>query len=165
MFRRTHPLTKEVSELNAPGYVIHLQRKVFCFYCRLFSAENELVSGFHESKTAASRIEVLKKSVSHRSLDVAFVQTSVQESIDKDQEIAIRSAACHWKSNLQLALDLILYCTEYGLPLPGYDEKFGSATNGSFIGLLELIAEYDSFLVSHIAIQANLGSERSSYLS
>jgi len=58
-----------------------------------------------------------------------------------------------------------LYCTERGLPLRGHEEKFSSPTNGNFMGLLELIAKYDSFLASHIAKQGKAGSGRSSYLS
>jgi len=66
----------------------------------------------------------------HRTSDIAFVQRSfVQECIDKDHEIAIRSAACHWRSILQRALDLILYCTKRGLPLRGMG-GFGAAVSG-----------------------------------
>jgi len=75
------------------------------------------------------------------------------------------SASCYWKSILQRALDVILYCSGRGLPLRGHDEKFACATNGNFMGLLELIAKYDSFLASHIAKQGKPGSGRSSYLS
>jgi len=102
----------------------------------------------------------------HRPIDIAFVQrSSVQECIDKHHETAIRSAACHWRSILQRGLDLILYCTERGLPLHCHDEKFGSATNGNFMELLELTAKCDLFSVSHIAKEDNPGSGRSSYLS
>jgi len=92
------------------------------------------------------RMEVLEKSITNRTSAIAFAQRySVHECIDKHQEIAIRSATGYWKSILQRALDVILYCTERGLPLRGHEGKFGSATNGNFMGLLELIAKYDSF--------------------
>jgi len=91
-------------------------------------------------------MEVLEKSITNRTSAIAFAQRySVHECIDKHQEIAIRSATGYWKSILQRALDVILYCTERGLPLRGHEGKFGSATNGNFMGLLELIAKYDSF--------------------
>lgn len=37
------------------------------------------------------------------------------------------------------------------IPLCGHDEKFGSHRNGKYMMLLEVIAQFDSFLASHIA--------------
>jgi len=85
MFRRTHPSTKEVFERSWLCYS-PATGKAFCFYCRLFSAENEFVSGFHDWKNATARMEVHGKSVTHRTS--AFAQrSSVQECIEKHQEI------------------------------------------------------------------------------
>ena len=50
-------------------------------------------------------------------------------------------------------LELIQTETTYyrkGLAFRGYDEKFGSLHNGNFMGALELLAEFDSFLQEHI---------------
>lgn len=47
----------------------------------------------------------------------------------------------------------------------GSDEKFGSSHNGSYLMVLELIAEFDSLLACHIEKYGNKGSGHVSYLS
>ena len=41
----------------------------------------------------------------------------------------------------------------------------GSASNGNYLGMLELLAQYDDFLKQHIQNHANLGSGHTNYLS
>ena len=64
-------------------------------------------------------------------------------------------------------VETVKFLTERGLPFRGSDETFGSETNGNYLGILELIARFDSFLCEHIKIKKYGGSERgvTSYLS
>ena len=41
----------------------------------------------------------------------------------------------------------------------------GSVANGNYLGMLELLAQYDDFLKQHIQKHANLGSGHTNYLS
>ena len=41
----------------------------------------------------------------------------------------------------------------------------GSAANGNYLGILELLAQYDDFLKQHIQKHAHLGSGHTNYLS
>ncbi|XP_020298432.1 uncharacterized protein LOC109862722, partial [Pseudomyrmex gracilis] len=52
-----------------------------------------------------------------------------------------------------------------GLSFRGTDEKFGSLTNGNYMGLFELLAEYDPFLKVHIETNSDKGRGSVSYLS
>lgn len=52
-----------------------------------------------------------------------------------------------------------------GLPFRGSEEIFGSNFNGNFMMCLELIAEFDPFLATHIAQRGNPGKGNTSYLS
>ena len=54
---------------------------------------------------------------------------------------------------------------ERRLAFRGADKIVGSPTNGNFLGILELIAEYDKFLAKHISLHANKGSGHTNYLS
>ena len=58
-------------------------------------------------------------------------------------------------------------CTlaERGLPFRGDNERFGSPNNGNYLGLLELVAKFDPFLLAHINRYGNSGSGNPSYLS
>ena len=57
-------------------------------------------------------------------------------------------------------------CTlaERGVPFRGNNEQFGSPNNGNYLGLLELVAKFDPFLLAHINRHGNSGSENPSYL-
>jgi len=70
--------------------------------------------------------------------------------------VTIDSAAC-------FRCNLVLHWTWTSLARPR--RTFGSATNGHFMELLQLIAKCDPFLASHIVKQCNTGSGWSSYLS
>ena len=54
---------------------------------------------------------------------------------------------------------------ERGLAFRGSVESFGSHSNGNFLGLLELLAEFDPFLAAHIEQFGNCGKGTPSYLS
>ena len=54
---------------------------------------------------------------------------------------------------------------ERGLPIRGSNEIIGSGNNGNYLGILELISHFDSFLSQHIRQSANRGCGRSSNLS
>ncbi|XP_076812876.1 zinc finger MYM-type protein 1-like [Clavelina lepadiformis] len=52
-----------------------------------------------------------------------------------------------------------------GLAIRGADEIIGSPHNGNYLGIIELLAEYDTLLASHIRKYANCGKGHISYLS
>ncbi|CAH1103040.1 unnamed protein product [Psylliodes chrysocephalus] len=52
-----------------------------------------------------------------------------------------------------------------GLAFRGKSEKFGDPHNGNYFMILELLAEFDPFLASHIERFGNQGSGSTSYLS
>ena len=54
---------------------------------------------------------------------------------------------------------------EYGLAVRGDDESIGSPRNGNYLGMLEILAECDDFLMQHIQNHANRGSGHTNYLS
>jgi len=51
------------------------------------------------------------------------------------------------------------------LALRGDAESIGSPHNGNYLEMLELLAEYDDFLMQHIQNHANRGSVHTNYLS
>lgn len=52
-----------------------------------------------------------------------------------------------------------------GLAFHGSDQTFGSFYNESFLGSLELLAEYDLFLAKHSTTHGNRGKGSTCYLS
>lgn len=66
---------------------------------------------------------------------------------------------------LQRIVSVIKFITARGLALRGDDEIIGSSSNGNYLGILELLAEYDPFLATHMKEHANKGSGHVNYLS
>ncbi|XP_068200803.1 uncharacterized protein [Palaemon carinicauda] len=71
----------------------------------------------------------------------------------------------YWQAVLRWCVDVLKLLCERGLALRGKDEVIGSAHNGNYLGILELLSIYDSFLAAHIKKHANKGSGHTSYLS
>ena len=66
---------------------------------------------------------------------------------------------------LKRLISVITFSCERGSALRGENEILGSAANGNYLGMLELLAQYDDFLKQHIQKHANLGSSHTNYLS
>ena len=69
------------------------------------------------------------------------------------------------KAVLKRVVAVFKFLYERGLPLRGGNEVFGSPQNGDFLGLLELLAQFDNFLAEHIRRFSNSGRGVPSYLS
>lgn len=60
---------------------------------------------------------------------------------------------------------MIKFLSSRGLAFRGDTELLCSTRNGYYMGILELIAEYDPFISSHLAKYGNQGRGKPSYLS
>jgi len=58
-----------------------------------------------------------------------------------------------------------MFLCERGLPIRGDDEVIGSVHNGNYLGVMELLSKYDTFLAAHLHKHANKGSGNVNYLS
>ena len=70
-----------------------------------------------------------------------------------------------WNQVLQRVISTIKSIAERGLAFRGDNEIVGSPHNGNYLGILELLSEYDTFLSAHIKMHANKGGGHTSYLS
>ncbi len=52
---------------------------------------------------------------------------------------------------------VVKFLAEWGLAFRGSSEIFCRADNGKYMGILELISEFDPFLKSHIQMYGNAG--------
>jgi hypothetical protein len=76
-----------------------------------------------------------------------------------------QQAAKYWREVLKRVVSTVMFLSQRGLAFRGDDECFGSPTNGNFLGILELLAEYDPFLAQHIEKHGNQNSGHVNYLS
>lgn len=59
----------------------------------------------------------------------------------------------------------VTFFAENGLPLQGLRQTFGQPDNGNYLGILQLISQFDPFLQSHTDKFGNSGRRISAYLS
>ena len=60
---------------------------------------------------------------------------------------------------------VVTFRAERGLPIRGDVELIGSRHNGNFLGVIELIEEFDPFIAKHVEEFGNKGRGNPSYLS
>ena len=170
MFYRVHSKNGEVS-LRKWLIYSPTTGHLYCFACKLFSRDKDVGNlfagnGFNDWRHASRSLCGHENSECHRQAMVSLVMRGKTEGrIDTDLVKQYKSTIEYWKAVLQRILDVIKFLVSRGLPLRGKDEIFGSAHNGNYIGILELLAKYDVFLSQHISEYANKGRGHTSYLS
>jgi hypothetical protein len=134
--------------------------------CKLFSNSSTslLSDGFCDWRNIYL-VQSHENSVDHRTASVAYLTRKRGSTIDCQLAEQMNNKRQYWKNVLERVVAVIITMAEHGLPFRGDKETFGSPHNGKFLGLLELIAKFDPFLVNHIKEFGNKGSGVTSYLS
>lgn len=142
---------------------------VFCFACRLFGegdGQSLFESGYNDWKHATRRIAEHENSDSHRKAMFNYINRAAADGvIDSQLKKQFESQCNYWSEVLQRVVAVVKFLSERGLAFRGSSEIFGRADNGNYMGILELISEFDPFLKSHIQLYGNAGVGTPSYLS
>lgn len=93
------------------------------------------------------------------------IRVANKETLDRVLVEEIEKEKNYWREVLKRIVSTVKFLAVRGLAFRGTDEKFGSLSNGNFLGCLELLAEYDPFLAAHIERYGNSGRGKASYLS
>jgi len=137
---------------------------IYCAPCRLFGGKSVFATvGFSNWKKGEEKISLHENPINHKSC--VFKIGFAIRRIDKQLVLQVETETAYWKKVLTRAAAVVKSLCSRGLPLRGHDDKFGSTHSGNFIMSLELIAEFDAFLSSHITKYANIGKGSTSYLS
>lgn len=142
--------------------------KLFCFYCKLQNLSNSqfCTEGYYDWKNAATRLVQHEMSESHSQARRPFLTRLDQRSILECQlRKQIDDEKHYWREILKRLIAVIVHLCIRGKPFRGDNEILGSPHNGVYLGSLELIATFDSFLRTHIQKHGNAGRGNTSYLS
>ena len=149
-FTLLHPLTGESAEHIWLCYSPS-RGKVFCFACKLLSRiTSSFTQGFNDWKHADEKISSHKNSQQHR--EAMVMMCTRKKSIGRvDCHIIqeFENQRQYWRKMIERAVSVIAFLCEWGLPLRGKDEVIGSPSNGNYLGVMEVLAKYDSFLDQH----------------
>ncbi|KAK6186835.1 hypothetical protein SNE40_006103 [Patella caerulea] len=141
--------------------------KVYCLVCKLFGGIGALsADGFDDWKHAIRKLDEHERSPKHCTNIVAFSARSITAGrIDEELAKQADEIKLYWREVIKRCVSVIKFLSERGLSFRGSDENIGSPKNGNYLGLLEVLSQYDSFLAQHIQKHANKGTGHTSYLS
>lgn len=141
----------------------------FCFVCLLFSEKKDSPfssCGFNDWKHTQQRVAEHESSESHhRCMFVWASRTAEKGQIYNELREQFQTECNYWVSVLQRVVAVVKFLAERGLAFRGETHVFGQQNNGNYLGLLELISQFDPFLSDHIAHFGNAGRGTPSYLS
>jgi len=122
--------------------------------------------GFCDWKHASARLAEHETSKDHIAAVVSVARRGKELGIiEHDMIRQLTEVENYWRQVLKRVVSVITLLCERGLAFRGDNETIGSANNGNYLGLLELVAEYDDFLKQHMEKHGNRGSGHTSYLS
>ena len=142
---------------------------IFCFTCKLFSNNEENLfvrdgfSNWNKIDEIIGSHELSKVHVQYMRQWITYMQTSSR--IDKSLVDAMESEAKYWVKVPSRVVAVIKFLAGRGHSFRGTEDRFGSSNNANYLGVLELIAEFDPFLKDHIDTHAQKGRGNVSYLS
>jgi len=127
---------------------------------------NFATTGFSLWKKTEERITEHSNSLKHRNCMIKLKNHSkVNCRIDQQLVNQINNERLYWINVLKRVVAVVKSLASRGLPFRGHDSKIGSPHNGNFLMALELIAEFDSFLATHLSKHGNPGKGKTSYIS
>lgn len=141
--------------------------KVYCLVCKLFGGQGNLSrGGFNDWKHSKRAFEEHECSVNHCSNILTYARRSnILARLDERNIAEINERKNYWREVIKRCISVICFLAERGLALRGDDELIGSKHNGNYLGIIELLSEYDAFLAEHIQKHANKGRGHTNYLS
>ncbi|XP_042386310.1 uncharacterized protein LOC121977979, partial [Zingiber officinale] len=132
--------------------------KVFCFCCKLFSQKSITIQlaneGCRDWKNLSAKLKSHETSSEHiinmniwfdiemRLLKNKTIDQNLQEKINKEKE--------HWKNVLIRIIAIVKNLAKNNLAFRGTNEKIYQDNNGNFLGLIEMIAEFDPIIQEHL---------------
>lgn len=157
-------------EKSVRNYLIYseITGTVYCGPCRLFSLKISgalITEGFSDWKHP-EYISVHENSKLNIRTELTMKDRGcILSRIDKKLTDSVETEFKYWRSVLVRVVATVKTLSSRGLPFRGSSDKFGSPHNGNYMMALELIAEFNPFLASHIEKFGNVGKGNTSYLS
>lgn len=160
------------NEVKDRNWLVYSESKssVYCGPCLAFGPlenktqfENE---GFNDWKNAEHRVGKHENSARHKSSILSLkARSAIDGRIDNLLQLQTDEEITYWRNVLKRVVAVVKRLCSRGLAFRGKSEKFGDPHNGNYFMILELLAEFDPFLASHIGRFGNQGSGSTSYLS
>ncbi|CAN6678524.1 unnamed protein product [Malus baccata var. baccata] len=137
--------------------------KIFCFCCKLFktiTSKSELVKdGISDWRHLGVKLDKHEKSKEHLTNSRTWVELKSRltknQTIDKEFQMRIKKETNHWKQVMLRIIDVVKCLAIRNIAFRGINERPYEDSNGNFLGLLEMIAEFDPIMQEHFRLIEN----------
>ena len=132
--------------------------RVFCFGCKLFTKghrKGQLANeGFNDWIHLGSRLKEHETSPNHV-LSMATwyeLRSRLQkdQTIDKAAQRQLEKEKDHWRKVLFRIVCIVKFLAKHNLAFRGTNSKLYEDSNGNFLGLVEMLAEFDPIIQEHV---------------
>jgi len=132
--------------------------RVFCFGCKLFTKghrKGQLANeGFNDWIHLGSRLKEHETSPNHV-LSMATwyeLRSRLQkdQTIDKAAQRQLEKEKDHWRKVLFRIVCIVKFLAKHSLAFRGTNSKLYEDSNGNFLGLVEMLAEFDPIIQEHV---------------
>ena len=107
--------------------------------------------GFNDWNNAVQRVQKHEQSPAHRDALISILnRQNERQRVDSQLTKELKDEKEYWTQVLERIVAVISFIAERGLAFRGDEEIIGSAHNGNYLGILELLAKFDPFLREHI---------------
>lgn len=132
--------------------------KVFCFCCKIFKkgcVRGQLANeGFHDWAHLCVRLTEHETSVEHvRNMATWYdlrLRLQKKQAIDELVLKQIEKEKEHWKNILLRIISIVKFLGKHNLAFRGTNERLFQKSNGNFLGLIEMLAEFDPVMHNHV---------------
>ncbi|KAI3744343.1 hypothetical protein L1987_57422 [Smallanthus sonchifolius] len=132
--------------------------KLFCFCCKLFRhgySKSGLDSeGYADWKHVSDRLKEHEVSFDHlKNVNQWFEmrqRLDCNETIDKLAYEQYKKETDYWKQVIFRIIALVKFLAKHGLAFRGSNEKLYQKSNGNFLGLIEMLEEFDPIMKEHV---------------
>jgi len=140
---------------------------IFCCPCLLFGNKSAFATtGFSNWQKAEERILEHTNSSNHRSNVIKMKDRgNTLGRIDNNVVRQIETQRTYWVNVLKRVVAVVKRLSSRRLAFRGATSKIGCNNNGNFLMALELLAEFDPFLLNHLETYGNPGKGNTSYIS
>jgi len=132
--------------------------KVFCFCCKIFRkgiGKGQLAKdGFDNWAHLSFRLKEHEIGVEHITNMATWYdlreRLNNNQTIDKVAQKQIQKEKEHWRNVLQRILSIVKFLAKHNLAFRGTNARLYQNSNGNFLGLVEMLAEFDPVIQEHV---------------
>lgn len=139
---------------------------VYCAPCKLYGGSTALESdGFNDWKNSDTIQDHDNIAEYRKCLRKYLARGNVLNRVDKKLMMQYQEELQYWRNVLLRIVEVVKWLSSRGLLFHGENEIIGSTNNRNFLGCIELLCKFDSFMPDHVARFGNKGRGVPSYLS